>query len=681
MTQIDYAAQKLSLPPSRPVNMLLGPYEPCFEIGAGGMASVYIARERGASGLRRTVALKVMHEHLARRGDFKSRFLDEARVLTQIAHPYVCRVVGYGEEAGRPFMAMEYLIGEPLSRVLRAMKRRGQSLPTMQRARLFARVVADLAEGLHAAHEARGPEGQPMGVVHRDITPHNLFLLYDGTVRILDFGIARFADRNVQTVSSALLGKLPYMAPEQLQGEGYDRRVDVWALGVVLWELVTLGRLFKRETEMRTMRAVCSDRIPAVGEYAPHALPGLDDVLSIALQRDPNMRYSSARAFSRSLELWLAASGPPVTHADLSEFLGGFFPGSQVERQRWAQHAIPSSGVRRAILADDDDVATPAPDPYAATSPRDSDVFGSSTEPTTPRYGKPGEIAEDDQPTRRYVRDKSSEEITANHLGKRGLREISTGTLRIVPPDPQVHSNTKPSRILVVDEKVPVSSHAFVPRRSSEAVPSRASWLAFGGAFALCLSAIIIAYLGQRHDSPTGSADEIAELTSEAPLPQPASAPEPPPLEPTLHAAPLPVEQSNPPKSDRTPNPGENPPPSPAMLVAQETNKPATSPRAPAPAKAREEQSSTDNTARDSKLDPTPAEGVSTTGDVLIVSSTPGVKVYLGARLLGTTPVKTRLPAGQTRLSVQVGDASERIPMSADIAPGRLNMLSVNVSH
>src|SRR5690606_25455863 len=104
-----------------------------------------------------------------------------------------------------------------------------------RRARLFARVVADLAEGLHSAHEARDYEGKPMGVVHRDITPHNLFLLYDGTVRVLDFGIARFADRNVHTVSNALLGKLPYMAPEQMQGEGYDRRVDVWALGVVLW--------------------------------------------------------------------------------------------------------------------------------------------------------------------------------------------------------------------------------------------------------------------------------------------------------------------------------------------------------------------------------------------------------------------------------------------------------------
>ncbi len=626
------------------------------------MASVYIARESGQSGVQRTVALKVMHEHLARNREFKNRFLDEARVLTQIAHPFVCRVVGYGDESGCPFMAMEYLVGEPLSRVLRAMKRRGPALPAARRARYFARVIADLAEGLHAAHEARDLQGRPMGVVHRDITPHNLFLLYDGTVRVLDFGIARFADRNVQTVSNALLGKLPYMAPEQMQGERYDRRVDVWALGVVLWELVTLERLFKRETELGTMRAVCADRIPTLAEFAPDLPPGLDGVLEGALRREPSERYSSARAFGNALELWLAGSGPPVTAGNLSEFLTGFFPGSQLERQRWAQVVPSGSGVRRTTHLRPERIDhQPNPRSQAIEPAPDATVMYADVN-FEPEF------------------------ITARHTKKMDvLGETTPLTQR------QEWDDTAPTRL--IDRQSPASPHvAPVHRRTRDAgevtrasgtkhpprdVRSRLGPYVLLSALTLCLSALGWVYL-----SPGPALGNVVVANG--------STGQPPPLTPTVAVdrSARPEQHSQPaavsgvplrPPSALAPSPASRP--SPDSAPTSEKQAIASTARHPSTPTAtnRSVARSTTSEAAPKVAAEVPASPPPTTGDVLIVSSTPGIKVFLGARLLGTTPVKTRLPAGTALLSLQAGTDPERIPMLANIAPGRLNMLNVNL--
>jgi serine/threonine protein kinase len=606
----------MSLPPSTPVDLRIGAYQPCFEIGSGGMASVYIAKELGASGLQRTVALKVMHEHLSKQEHFRQRFLDEARVLTHIAHPYVCRVVGFGEEGRRPFMAMEYLVGEPLSRVLRAMKRKEDVLPAARRARLFARAIADLAEGLHAAHETRDLQGSSMGVVHRDVTPQNLFVLYDGTVRVLDFGIARYHDRQVHTATTGhLLGKLPYMAPEQVMSEPYDRRVDVWALGVVLWELVTLGRLFKRETEMRTMRAVCSDPIPLVSELVQGVPRGLDEILDRALARNPDDRFKTAREFSRSLELWLSRSGDPVTHADLSEFLNGFFPGSEDERRRWAEESSPNSEFRRMRDETDDDVVT-----KSIQDGERAPIALPSEDPTL-REGRSSHALP-------RMRTKTARDTDAVTQRLRPYASAASGEIPI-----------EQSAVLVASETAPRS------RPTSRWAGVFAASVAVG-AIALAVSSLFLIRQAPLESPRLWSAaagKAAVSLAGNAGLEDRVRVPLFFPEQLALLAAPTdPVK------------------PAEAVAVVH---------RAPAAPAGPVEPS-----------EPEPSAELAT-GDLLVVSGKPGVsvRVYLGERFLGTTPVRARVPAGTVALSVQVHEGAPRMPISAKVGAGRVNMITVGL--
>lgn len=204
----------------------VGRYRLCFEIASGGMATVFLARAEGPSGFEKLVALKRIHPQLAKDVSILGMFLDEARIASRISHANVCAVFDYGSEDGTSFIAMEYLTGEPISRIVRAV--RGAS-PAIQRAwpRIAARVTADLCEGLHSAHELRDERNEPLHVVHRDISPDNLFVTYDGIAKVVDFGIASARHRIHQTMTGELKGKHSYMAPEQLTEAPIDRRADI----------------------------------------------------------------------------------------------------------------------------------------------------------------------------------------------------------------------------------------------------------------------------------------------------------------------------------------------------------------------------------------------------------------------------------------------------------------------
>ena len=209
----------------------LGRYELVWELGTGGMASVYLARVRGPAGFNKWLAIKRIHPHLAKDPRFVEMFLDEARIAAAVHHPNVAHVFDLGDDAGERFLAMEYLHGEHLGTVaVRAVRERGRLEPE-----LAARIIASAADGLHHAHEARDAEGRHLGLVHRDVSPQNIFVTYDGSVKLTDFGIAKAAGRLTHTQTGGTKGKVSYMAPEQALGHAVDRRTDVWALGVVLW--------------------------------------------------------------------------------------------------------------------------------------------------------------------------------------------------------------------------------------------------------------------------------------------------------------------------------------------------------------------------------------------------------------------------------------------------------------
>ncbi|WP_437588102.1 protein kinase domain-containing protein [Sorangium sp. So ce1000] len=299
----------------------LGRYRVVDEIGVGGMASVHLARMDGPGGFQKWVAIKRIHPHLVEDDQFVDMFLDEARIAAGINHANVAQVFDLGKDDNTYWIAMEYLHGEPLREVMRrAEERRLRISPE-----LAARICSDAAEGLHAAHELRGKNGQLLGLVHRDVTPHNLFLTYDGYTKVVDFGIAKVADRLSSTRAGTLKGKLAYMSPEQVRGNEVDRTTDVFALGVVLWELTTNQRLFRMDTDLDTLEKVQACVVPPPSTIVSDYPIELESVVMKALAKHKHDRFQTAREFSRALQNFLMRSGVFVGSEEVAQFVQQVF--------------------------------------------------------------------------------------------------------------------------------------------------------------------------------------------------------------------------------------------------------------------------------------------------------------------------------------------------------------------
>jgi serine/threonine-protein kinase len=314
----------------------LGRYRVVDEIGIGGMASVHLARADGPGGFQKWVAIKRIHPHLVEDDQFVHMFLDEARIAARISHANVAQVFELGEGDGTYWIAMEYLHGEPLREVMRSME--DGSAPRMAY-EIAAKIIADAAEGLHSAHDMRGKNGELMGLVHRDVTPHNLFITYEGTVKVVDFGIAKVAGRLSSTRAGTLKGKLAYMSPEQVRGAEIDRRTDIFALGVVLWELTTGHRLFRTESDLETLEKVQNCVVPRPSSLMRDYPPPLESIVMTALAKEPDRRFQTARDFSRALQQFLVRQGMLVGPEEVSGYMQGLF-GDRIRRRndhlRWA---------------------------------------------------------------------------------------------------------------------------------------------------------------------------------------------------------------------------------------------------------------------------------------------------------------------------------------------------------
>lgn len=276
------------------------------------MATVYEARATTA-GVGRTVALKRIHPHLSKDVSFREMFLDEARIVSQINHPNVCRILDYGDGADGAFIVMELLTGTTVLRVLKALVTRAPS--DQDCFRFVTTLIIEAAEGLHAAHEARNEDGEPLEIVHRDVSPSNLFLTNAGEVKVLDFGIAKARNRIHQTMPDEVKGKFSYMSPEQTHGRA-ERRSDIWALGVIHHQLLTLRPLFRRATQPETILAVLNGPIPRPDEIRPSLADLPCDIALIALQRDPNDRPSTALEYADRLQLALQPLGGPMSRRE-----------------------------------------------------------------------------------------------------------------------------------------------------------------------------------------------------------------------------------------------------------------------------------------------------------------------------------------------------------------------------
>jgi serine/threonine-protein kinase len=316
---------------------LLGDCELIAEIASGGMATVYLGVQRGTGDGEKLVAVKKLLPEHRDNSDYVAMLVDEARVSALARHPFVRDVFEVGTAAdGSPFLVMEFLVGEPLSRVAGALARPGER--TALELGHIARLGAKVCEGLHAIHELED-DGRPLGLVHRDVTPQNLFLLHDGAVRVADFGIVHGEGRQQQHRGEALRGKLAYMSPEYLGRKPYDRRSDVWALGVVLWELAAGRRLFRRENDVAMLGAILDERIPLPSEVRGGIDAGFDAIVMKALNRNPDERHATAAELATELDAYVTEKRQTDSSRDLGGWLAALLPNSLPTLERWIDSA------------------------------------------------------------------------------------------------------------------------------------------------------------------------------------------------------------------------------------------------------------------------------------------------------------------------------------------------------
>ncbi|MBW2702383.1 MAG: protein kinase [Deltaproteobacteria bacterium] len=281
------------------------------------MADIILAREQLADGDNRLVVLKKIRPNLAKDKKFLEMFLDEARLSTLLDHPNVVRSFELCSQNKQSYIVMEYLEGESLAFLVSQSLRTGFQMPTA----LAAGIAAQAAEGLHYAHNLNDEKGVPLNIIHRDISPQNIIVLFDGGVKVLDFGIARAKDRIHQTRTGITKGKAAYMSPEQCLGKKMDGRSDIFALGAVIWEVLAGRRLFKREQEMDTLMAVVREKTPEIRTFCPEISDVLESIVMRCLDKDPNKRYANASELATTLWAYLKDSNQVGDKEAISTFV------------------------------------------------------------------------------------------------------------------------------------------------------------------------------------------------------------------------------------------------------------------------------------------------------------------------------------------------------------------------
>ena len=312
--------------------MMLGKYRLLAELGRGGMSKVYLAMARGPAGFNKLVVVKLIRPHLSEDPDFVTMFLDEARLAARLNHPNVVQTNEVGQEGSDYFIAMEYLEGQTLNRVISKL---GPEIGVAMQ----LRVMSDALRGLHYAHELKDFDGTALGVVHRDISPHNILVTYRGEVKVVDFGIAKALDSSTHTRTGVIKGKVAYMSPEQAISGEVDRRADVFSAGVVLWQIAAGVRMFRGESDIVIIQRLMAGDIPRIRDAAPETDPGLVEIIDKALAPKKEDRYASAAELQRAIDAYTSTLADHRGPRDLGILLTDFFAEDQrridavVERQ------------------------------------------------------------------------------------------------------------------------------------------------------------------------------------------------------------------------------------------------------------------------------------------------------------------------------------------------------------
>jgi serine/threonine-protein kinase len=309
--------------------IIVGRYALFRELAAGGMATVHLGRLLGPVGFSRTIAVKRLHPQYAKDPDFVGMFLDEANLVSRIRHPNVVPTLDVVNSPQSGLMlVMEYVHGDSLSRLARKCREAGTPIPP----RMIAGIMSNVLLGLHAAHEARGMSGEPLNIVHRDVSPQNVLVGADGVARVLDFGVAKAAGRAQTTREGQVKGKLAYMAPEQIRGK-VDRRTDVFAAGIVTWELLAGRRMFDGQNEAELLTRVISGQFPSPTMFAKDLPPALVSVTMRALNADPDLRFATAKEMAVEMEKAAGVASP----SEISEWVESLSKNELAERMSYVE--------------------------------------------------------------------------------------------------------------------------------------------------------------------------------------------------------------------------------------------------------------------------------------------------------------------------------------------------------
>ncbi|MFT3693679.1 MAG: protein kinase [Kofleriaceae bacterium] len=312
-------------------------YEILAKLATGGMAEIFLARGASTAGVERYVVLKRILRNKANDQAFVRMFLDEARLAAQLQHPNIAQVYDIGKLGDSYFFTMEYVHGE----TVRTLLQRSHALRSPIPIGSVLVVAAGAAAGLHHAHERNGLDGKPLGIVHRDVSPSNLMASYEGGVKVVDFGVAKAAHRDQETKSGTVKGKISYLSPEQCRGNPIDRRSDLFSLGIVMWEMLTTERLYKRNSDFEAMAAIVSEPVPPPSTRRPDIPRELDALVLQLLAKDPNDRYQTADQLHEALESIAVRLGSALSSAALARYLRDVFgqrPEPWIEMQSREDH-------------------------------------------------------------------------------------------------------------------------------------------------------------------------------------------------------------------------------------------------------------------------------------------------------------------------------------------------------
>jgi eukaryotic-like serine/threonine-protein kinase len=618
----------------------LGKYQLIRKLATGGMAEVFLAKAAGPMGFEKTLVVKRILPHLAEDPAFVEMFLGEAKLAAQLNHPNIVQIFDFGETDGEYFIAMEYLDGPNLRVLLKRAQLAGTELPPA----VCARLIASACEGLAFAHDFADPAtGEPLGLIHRDISPDNILVSRQGAVKVVDFGIAKAANQSHKTQSGVIKGKLAYMPPEQIRAKPLDRRADVYALAVVLYELLTAEKPFDSTTDASTMQAILFEpMVPAV-QHRPELPEALQRILERALAKDREQRYPDCLALAADLEEFILSVGKPVTTQQIVHLIAQVTPNTDAPMP--TPHGTPrgGSGPRPSATP----VHTPVPS-ASGTGPRSS---ASGSAPRSSGSGLKSPAAPDAAST-----PSMADPVEPAKPGTAPIAIERTQVLVTPSSSKESPAFAPPEESTSVDAAAPVSSpwtKMLIP-----AALGMGLLMAGGGYMALRPGS------APTHEQPSvlnpAKLPEVAEKTPE----QAPTSPEP--------STPKPDEAAQAPTAE---NPPENTPPPAGTAspteVAAVTPTPSPTPE-PAPARPKSQASKT-------RASPTSTPKPAGKG-TLAFRVRPFATVFINGKSYGQTPFDAvELPSGTYTVRFVNDELKKNVPQTVELKPGENKVIKLNL--